>query len=499
MFAFLAPPDQAQSSKTMVNPRNSKIDAVISPPVSTLPHNVSGSLLNENFNPEEPQSDLYSLATATIYDVQTKSTEVPSGIPLSDALAAKGMTASPISSVYSQATPLPESAYFSPRSQDASALYAVPQKKTKLPKQHSVDAAAPDKETSPRHRPLSGTQSDAAVMRLSSQEAPGYRPAETMSNGYMRPSQWLNKPRPSNYDYVTGPPRPADGATPPHRSPLQSEDSDQVASVHEDSGSHTYINVKELHDEIRQIEAPPQIDRANKPPKPVPPTVDRGLKPGTRVSKSQTEDSDLSDSTPNFPTRTGSMSTSTPPVVDSSDLPRPTRRTMKYAHVEFDSTGQLSVVDGLAQSTPTDVSKRAPVPIPRGQNKKRVNYCQIDIAATQAMEGSSGVETHMSLNEAEAAALAEKPYVNVARDGHIDDDTDPDYYTHMRVRHTHRHAHTHTHTEAHTHAHTHTQARMLTHTHIHMHMYVCTLLLCNAYILVSDSTFGGADASATMH
>ena len=483
MFVILsAPPDQPQSSRTMGNvTKSSKNDAVISAPVSTLPHNVSGPLLSEKFKPEEPQSDVYSLATAAIYDVQTnlgRGAEVPSGTSLSDALTAKGMGVSPINPTYSQSTHLPEGAYFSPRSADPSSLYAVPQKKSKIPKQQSVETGI-DKQVSPKHRPLSGTQSDAVLMRLSSEEraqqqqqpstpaSAGYRPAETMSNGYMRPSQWVSRPRPANYDYVIGPPRPADGSAPPHHSPLLRRDNVQQPADQEEKDSHTYINMRELHNEIEQIEAAPKIDRSTKPPNPVPPRVDRGLKPGTR--KAQSEDDDLSSSPPNFPTRTGSLST--PPIIDASDLPKPTRRTMKYTQVQFDSTGQLTVLDDPAPSTtPGDINQRAPVPIPRGQNKpKRVNYSEIDLTATQAMATSSSSssmgERHMSLNEAEVAALAEKPYVNVARDGLPDDDTDPDYYTHMRVSHTHTHTHTHTHAHTHTHTHTHTHSHTPTHTH----------------------------------
>lgn len=440
----LTPPDQPQSSKTMGNMKVSKTDAIISPPVSALAHNVSTLSPRGKFDTEESQSDVYSLATAAIYDVQTtlnRGAEVPTGTPLSDALTAKGIAPSPLNPIYSQSPQLPESAYFSPRITDSAALYSVPQKKSKIPKQHSVETVL-EKKVSPTHRPLAGTQSDAVIQARFNEEKPppppssasssslGYRSAETVSNGYMRPSQWGNKPRPANYDYVTGPPRPADGSTPPHRSALLRGDIVQEVPEQEGPGSPTYINMKELHNEMDRIEAAPQIDRSTKPDSTSPPRINRGLKPGLKVAPSECEE--LSSSPPNFPTRTGSIST--PPILDASDLPKPTKRTMKYTQVQFDSSGQLSVLNDQ------DLTQRAPVPIPRGQNKKkRVNYSQIDLVATQATVVSPSNSTEekpeerpISLNEAEVAALAEKPYINIARDGLPDDETDPDYYTHMR-------------------------------------------------------------------
>ncbi len=416
--------------------KHSKGDAVISPPVSTLPQNVSGSLLSDKFGVVENQSDVYSLASAALYDVHTKlgrSTEVPAGTSLSDALTAKGMAPSPYNSTYSQATctPLPDGAYFSPRENDVSALYAVPDKKNKLQKQ---DKAV--KDLSPNHRVLSSTKSDAGAVLRSEEQAPklpssasvssGFRPAETMANGYMRPSQWTSNPRPANYSYVSGPPRPADASSATHRSALLKMENDLTPSD-DRRDSPEYTNLRELREELGRVNAPPQIDRSVKPS---PPSVQRSLKPGTNLDIDSPPASP-----PNFPSRTGSVST--PTIVDATDLPRPSKKTMKYTQLDFHSeSGQLCFIADQPVNDPA--SLRAPVPIPRSTSKpKRVNYSDINIRATVEMETNSSTEEakqkHMSLVEAEVAALAEKPYVNVARDGLPDDDTDPDYYTHMRV------------------------------------------------------------------
>ncbi len=379
----------------------SKNEAVITSPVSTLPQNVSGSLLSEKFGTEENQSDVYSLATAAIYDVQTKlcssNTEIPAGTSLTDALTAKGMAPSP----YKPATPLPESAYFSPRAAD---LYSVPIKKSQLPKQHSTEIAY----QSPKHQPLSATKSDAVLSRSilsenqSSSSAGNFRPAEMMSNGYMRPSECIRTgPRPPNYSYVSGPPRPADASPKTHHSALLK--SDNNSSQLNDS----YVNLRALRVEITQVDTPPQIDRASKP--------DSCSSPSRqRLSKV--------DSPP-----------PSPPLIamDVCDIPRPTRKTMKYSQLDFHpDSGQLCIVDDPPVPEP---SQRPPIPKPR----KRVNYSDINIRATEELAASASSEEplkrNMSLNEAELASLAEKPYVNVLRDGVPDEDTDPDYYTHMRV------------------------------------------------------------------
>ncbi len=393
----------------------SKNEAVISPPVSTLPTNVSGSLLSERFGIEECQNDVYSLATAAIYDVQTKlgqnNTAIPAGTSLTVALTAKGMAPSPYNSVYSQATPLPENAYFSPRT-DVSSLYAVPVKKSKLPKQQSVDTAT--KALSPKHQPLSATKSNAETVSrsLSSEKqsplttAPIYRPAEMMANGYMRPSEWTgSSPRPPNYSYVSGPPRPADASPNTHHSAL-------LRREDEPTQSDGYVNLKALRDELAQVDTPPQINRSTKPGSDSAPSIQRHLKPGSITEE---------ESPP-----------STPIAVNATDIPRPTRKTMKYSQINFNpESGQLYLVDDPPLAP--DPALRAPIPKPR----KRVNYSDINIRATTEMAAATPTEEPLkrlvSLNEAEIASLAEKPYVNVMRDGVPDEDTDPDYYTHMRV------------------------------------------------------------------
>jgi hypothetical protein len=62
-----------------------------------------------------------------------------------------------------------------------------------------------------------------------------------------------------------------------------------------------------------------------------------------------------------------------------------------------------------------------------------VNYSDIDLSATAARVEARMTTRSPTLRHAEQEHLKDKAYINVNREGEVDDDTDPDYYTHMRV------------------------------------------------------------------
>jgi hypothetical protein len=59
----------------------------------------------------------------------------------------------------------------------------------------------------------------------------------------------------------------------------------------------------------------------------------------------------------------------------------------------------------------------------------------VDLVATNALSGGKGLsrDQQMTLREAEMQALKDKPYINVRKEGDVDEESDPGYYTHMRV------------------------------------------------------------------
>lgn len=339
-----------------------------------------------------------------------------------------------------------------------------------------------------QHHQLSASLSDASAVSVSPIAAARGTRAETLANGYMQPRQLVKKV--GNYDQLPlGPPRPAVGPTPGSHSPKQHRSAllraDQGAPSQEmppspvEKQNSTYINVnRNMADNF-----PPTVDRKSKPLMPSPPRVDRNLKPkggsegtltasdssGTDSPARLTESPPLYPPTeipPVFPTRTTSLmnplSENRPPQGNQSgegtppefplritslannleasgsyreeefserDLPKPTTRTMQYTQVEFDDTGRPAIAE-LGQTLPPDVS-RAPVPAPRG-GFGRVNYSDVDLTATR------GLSREMTLGEAERQVLKDKPYINVRKDGDVDEDSDPGYYTHMRVSHSYR-------------------------------------------------------------
>lgn len=202
-----------------------------------------------------------------------------------------------------------------------------------------------------------------------------------------------------------------------------------------------------LDDGYGVLSMPPPIDRSKKPQNdsPIqPPAIDRALKPG----QSKTDHVSSSNSPDNTSEREHhwSIHESSPvphtSVSDDgegligkdvagddeqesqfkiSEIPQVTVRSTHYTQVDFNPDERRPIPlprkTSSASSTPTTL-----VPKPR-----RVAYTEVDLNATDHLH------RQLTVREAERKALKEKQYVNVDRSGEVDDETDPDYYTHMRV------------------------------------------------------------------
>ena len=469
---------------------------LISPPIyATPPSRVGGSIpFNERFKPSEgvAMESMYSLAHCVESEVHRQLSveqEVEAGTPLSEALASKGLTGStPRTSSISSAsggdanTSLTSdpSSFLSPHHDpvpDIQNLYSP------VPKKGSGGAGVVRPVPKPR-----GTSTLNPRSTDQNSPVPGWGArAETLPNGYQQPRQ-IN--RAGNYDQLPpGPPRPvapsrlADQALPSstrvadpprpvsrqlptaqpqkhHRSALLRDvtappapsQGDLQAGPSPTAGGPTYINVRHMAEDL-----PPMISRKNKPS---PPRVDRKLKPrdsegsldltavfATRVCAEE-DHSDGSESPPDFPMRTSSLANALEASGPLScplssgrdkfcepDLPKPSPHTMQYTQVEFDAvTGKHSIVETngqpqpaprRGQGSPTE-PQHLPVPVPR----LRVNYSDVDLVATNALKVS---REQVTLREAEIKALQDKPYINVKKNGGVDEESDPGYYTHMRV------------------------------------------------------------------
>lgn len=386
---------------------------------------------------------VYSLAANADYDVRQvlkpDSADVPAGVPLSEALSSKGLggnrdsAASGGSGGDVAANRLSETAFFTPRPGDGLSYLGV------AADTHSAYS------TSSGHRACTKTRSATSAQDLLTETPSGLTHrshtnaaayggahqkvlggAEMLSNGYMKPSLIRRDPTPSSGDNVTH-----------HRlALLQETPSDPPPQILDQESSIPEGSYGLLH-------TPPPIDRSNKPlqmPTP-PPAVDRALKPGRRV---ETELSDSSEGSP--PQRR--WSTHCPPSTklpvgssneditreeneyqfNLSEIPRVTLRSTHYTQVDFNPDTRRPIplprktFHSSGGSTPTSV-----VPKPR-----RVTYTDVDIQATNQL--ADRLNRQVTVREAERKALSEKHYVNVDHSGTIDDETDPDYYTHMRVR-----------------------------------------------------------------
>ena len=477
---------------------------------STLTPGGSGISFNERFKPAQngaTAESLYSLATESGVEVKRQlkgaggSGDLPAGIPLSEALASKGLgngasraaTMDP-GFVYPMSG-LSDYNFFSPRPpgvNDPQGIYSLAQQESHPKAARSATlmpgAQLDQKETQQYgaggHRPLQMTSSlgggrgsqsqspsNSAGPTASSAAAMGGVRAETnraelLENGYMAPRRI---PRPSGYEYPPfGPPRPAGDQTvigssssssgtgtptsrQPHSALLLRPEAEKVSSPSSTAAaasgrgtgrSPTYINVQGLDGS-----APPPIDRTTKP---TPPAIDRTLKPvgyqspkntppeyeGGELDEEEDGDSDSSDSSPEMSKKHASSS-GVPFSI--ADLPKPTNRTTQYTQVEIVSgTNRLKISSPAADDD--NVSRRAPIPIPRDRDRdhpvpkpRRVNYSDIDLTATAARVEARTTSRSPTLRHAERDHLKDTPYINVNREGEVDDDTDPDYYTHMRV------------------------------------------------------------------
>ena len=225
---------------------------------------------------------------------------------------------------------------------------------------------------------------------------------------------------------------------------------------------HHYMNLKYLQEQLLQGgEVPPPIDRSTKPRAP---TVNRGLKPHqfstrgescpifppTSISEesSSNEEEEEQEESDEYVLPLLDGGAGVEPTGAAEMVPKPTPRSIAYMDVCFD------------QQT------KKPVPLGR---KKKLNYVQVDLNATNTLarerstlsregrtseedephhqqeaqgrrrageeegEGEGEGEGQSELAVEEGSTADSKRYVNITRDGSINDDTDPDYYTHMRV------------------------------------------------------------------
>ncbi len=412
---------------------------------------------NNRFQPSEgpPTESLYTLAQAAEADVQRElgqEQQVPAGVPLMEALATKGIG--------------PRTSSLSSASGGDALTGHVSDSSLSPCHEPSARGDGTGNEYMPQrggeYRPTPKPRSTSMIPlseRLSASDVSGSssgnpHSAETLQNGYMKPRQAAGPA--SNYDQLPGgPPRPA--PLPRQRSALLREDSSGTTATSSGPSGHTYINMqRSLDPQMR-----PPVNRSNKPQEPSPPLVNRQLKPDGSLSST-----DDPESPPSCPVRISSLSASMSKSLDlgnswneqesakatsslssiddnteglvgfsETDLPKRSRSTMKYTQIQFHSAkGTPLLVEPSSQSPQNDeLSKREPVPAPR-PGVSRVNYSDVDLTATRALAEAGKVKTiQVNLAEAERQSLKEKPYINVNREGVVDDNSDPDYYTYMRV------------------------------------------------------------------
>ena len=269
----------------------------------------------------------------------------------------------------------------------------------------------------------------------------GARKSEILENGSTKPQQ-----TPSDYDFLA--PRKAVSRTPssPEREhPVQQRDGTPTV----DDDNHMYVNVRWK----KGTGPPPLVDRSSKPELLLP-RVERNLKPksiptDTAPSKSSPsifhsrKASDMADDSPTH--ITSSSSSNSLSSFNESDIPKRSNHTMHYTQVDFDQKTKTPKLpkkpEMLDNSSPmvTDMTEKGPIPSPGPSPRLGVGcvlYMDVDLDATRALAAAKRRKerNQITLNEAEQQSLKEKPYINVVRGGAVDDDSDPDYYTHMRVR-----------------------------------------------------------------
>ena len=337
---------------------------------------------------------------------------------------------------------LSETAFFSPRSGDTFGLLGEAETDT-----HTGMGRG----SSPGHHPVTKARSATLAPSLFTEDTSGleqrsqtnaaaystaHQPqrAQLLPNGYMAPSTDLSSP-------------PSSVNTAYRSNQLQMVPSDDPLSTldHECAA---------LEEGYGVLHMPPPIDRSNKPQQtpvdtPHPPPIDRTLNPARQ--KRATALSDSSEGSPQE--RHWSMHESLP-YTKLNEADSPTEETVRQeSETQFEITEIPRVTVRSTHYTQVDFNPdtRRPVPLPRKTSQlsgggtptslvpkpRRVNYSDVDIQATSQL--SEYLHRQMTVREAEKRALAEKHYINIDRSGAVDDETNPDYYTHMRVS-------THTHT-----------------------------------------------------
>ena len=188
------------------------------------------------------------------------------------------------------------------------------------------------------------------------------------------------------------------------------------------------------------LSMPPPIDRSRKPQQGSSPKPHREGQELFPLSKSTQDGTEFvhhwceHEATPTSLHETGIEGMESEIVKDEdqesqfniSEIPQVTVCTTHYTQVDFNPDTRRPIPlprkTSSASSTPTSL-------VPKSQ---RVSYMDIDLHATSQL--SDRLHRQMTVREAERKALAEREYVNIDHSGTVDDETDPDYYTHMRVR-----------------------------------------------------------------
>ena len=387
-----------------------------------------GASLTEQLGHVNPPESMYSLAAANVeYEsgqrLKRELADVPAGVPFSEAPLSSGPGANRVSTVSGGSggevagNRLSETAFFSPRPGDSSAGFLG-----------VADTEPPDdRYSTPPHRPIPKARSATVARNMLTVDTPtgiehrshtnavayGSRHqqplarTEVLSNGFIKSS---------SDDAIT------------HHSTLLQDSPVEIPPQDRDEG-------------YGFLSKPPPIDRSNKPHTPPPPLVDRALKPGRRTDPASSESMEESPAEQrgslheSSPQPSGTCSNSTEEAAREegesqftfSEIPQVTVRTTHYIQVDFNPDTRRpmplprksSVTSG--GGTPTSL-----VPKPR-----RVNYTDVDLHATKKL--ADHLQRQVTVRGAEQNALAQKQYVNIDRSGEVDDDTDPDYYTHMRV------------------------------------------------------------------
>lgn len=381
-----------------------------------------------------PVESVYSLQGNVDYqprqELRRGSADVPAGVPLSDAVSSKGLGSNRASAVSGGSggdvggNRLSATAFFTPRPGDNQGYLGIAIGAQTLSPGHKpvvkARSATSAVESLPDTSGLENRSHTNAVTYSTTHRSP-FVGAEVISNGYMKPSS-------IDRSATMHAPLPSPGDTFNHYSHLQDSSPSGLPSDHETGVQNSKYDV------------PPPIDRSNKPLQ-APPAVDRTLKPGRREtessdsSKESSPEHQLSTPPPSSNTKlpAGSSSTDEMTKEDSesqfnpSDIPQLTVRSTHYTQVDFNPDTRRPVPLPRKTSncsgggTPTSVVPRT----------RRVNYSDVDIHATNQL--AEQLNRQMTVREAERKALAEKQYVNIDHSGTVDDETDPDYYTHMRV------------------------------------------------------------------